>query len=98
MKETTPPKEMPPRQRTAASGTLPTEQTKETIATSGPTSGPSILARVGCEVRKKPCQKESGTQAASAPAIRNPPATSTQSEAQSVTKRCETAVKPRPLK
>src|SRR5579884_2951552 len=54
MKLTTPPKLIPPRQSTAASGTFPTEQTKLTIATSGPTSGPSILAHVGSPVRKMP--------------------------------------------
>jgi hypothetical protein len=33
--------------RTAASGTLPTEHTKLSMATSGPTSRPSMAARVG---------------------------------------------------
>ena len=37
MKAITPAKEMPPDQRTAASGTLPTEQTKLSTAISGPT-------------------------------------------------------------
>src|SRR5579864_2544421 len=86
MNETTPPKLMPPRQSTAASGTLPTEQTKLTIATNGPTNGPSILARVGLLERKKARQKESGTQAANAPAMSKPSTISTHTEAQSITK------------
>ena len=44
MNETTPPKLMPPFQSTAASGTLPIEQTNDCDATSGPISGPQILA------------------------------------------------------
>ena len=47
MKVSTPPKLMPPFQSTAASGTLPTEQTKLMIATSGAMSGPHSLAKVG---------------------------------------------------
>src|SRR3954462_12173040 len=38
MNAITPENEIPPAQRTAASGTLPTEQTNESTATSGPTS------------------------------------------------------------
>ena len=86
MKLTTPPKLMPPFHKTAASGTLPTEQTKLKMATSGPTSGPSIFASVGLLERKKACQNESGTQAAKAPAISNPTTISTQTETQSMTK------------
>ena len=44
MKAITPPKLMPPFHSTAARGTLPIEQTKLMIATSGPTSGPHSLA------------------------------------------------------
>ena len=40
MKAATPPKLMPPFHRTAASGTLPTEQVKEITAISGPTNAP----------------------------------------------------------
>src|SRR4051812_14106028 len=47
MKASTPPKLMTPVHSTAAIGTLPIEQTKETIATSGPTSGPRDLAELG---------------------------------------------------
>ena len=43
MKLTTPPKLIPPFQSTAASGTLPMEQTKLMTATNGPTIGPQIL-------------------------------------------------------
>ena len=66
MKLITPPKLMPPCQSTAASGTLPTEQTKLTMATSGPTSGPSMRASAGSLLKKKARQKDSGTQAAKA--------------------------------
>src|SRR6516162_8498906 len=69
MKATTPPKLMPPFHSTAASGMLPTEQTKEITATSGPTTGPHNVARTGCSVRKKDCQNVLGTQAVRAPAI-----------------------------
>src|SRR5438552_3782143 len=85
MNDTTPPKEIPPRQSTAASGTFPTEQTKLTIATSGPTSGPSTKAQAGWSDRKNGFQNASGTQAASAPAMSRPTATSIQTAAQSIT-------------
>src|SRR5436309_11618217 len=68
--EMTPPKLMPPFHNTAASGTLPMEQTKLITATSGPISGPQILASVGWSTKKKSCQNASGTHAAKAPAIR----------------------------
>ena len=42
MKLITPPKLMPPFHSTAASGTLPIEQTKLRIATTGPMIGPQI--------------------------------------------------------
>jgi hypothetical protein len=38
---------MPPFHSTAARGMFPTEQTKEMIATSGPTIGPHKVARTG---------------------------------------------------
>ncbi len=47
MKLTTPPKLMPPFQSTAASGTLPMEQTKLITEMSGPTSGPHSAASCG---------------------------------------------------
>src|SRR5437763_1038290 len=43
MKEITPPKLLPPFHRTAASGTLPIEQTNDTMATAGPTLGPASV-------------------------------------------------------
>src|SRR6266851_9671621 len=97
MKLTTPPKLIPPFQSTAANGTLPTEQTKLTRATNGPTRGPSILASVGLLVKKKARQKESGTHAANAPAMSSPSRISTHTEAQSITKKLLTAVNPLPL-
>src|SRR6266568_8284668 len=78
MKAITPPKLLPPFQRTAASGTFPIEQTNETIATSGPTIGPHNFDQTGCLVRKNLFQNGIGTHAASAPAIRRPPAMSFQ--------------------
>src|SRR5438876_1051759 len=72
-KAITPPKLMPPFQSTAASGTLPIEQTKESIATTGPISGPQRFATSGWLVRKSDRHHESGTHAASAPAISSPP-------------------------
>src|ERR1700753_3209064 len=44
MNATTPPKLMPPFHSTAANGTLPIEQTKDAIATIGPTIGPHTTA------------------------------------------------------
>ena len=85
MNDTTPPKLMPPFHRTAASGTLPIEQTNDAIDTTGPITGPQNLAASGWRIRKKLCQKLSGTQAASAPAMSSPPAMSTQIAAQSMT-------------
>ena len=57
MKPTTPPNVFPPFQRTAASGTLPIEQTKLDAAISGPMSGPQSEASAGLFVRKNPDQK-----------------------------------------
>ncbi len=76
MNATTPPKLIPPFHSTTASGTLPTEQTKEITATAGPISGPQILAASGCPATKNVRQKLSGTQAAIAPAISRPTAMS----------------------
>src|SRR5450759_974607 len=49
MKLTTPPKLIPPFHSTAASGTLPIEQTKLATATTGPTSGPHSMASSGLD-------------------------------------------------
>src|SRR6266851_3405344 len=97
IKLTTPPKLIPPLHKTAAKGTLPTEQTKLTIATNGPTSGPSILASVGLLEKKNAFQNTLGTQAANAPAMSSPSRISTHTEAQSITKKLLTAVNPLPL-
>ena len=72
MKLITPPKLIPPLQRTAASGTLPTEQTKLSIAITGPMIGPQIVPSVGLPEMNSACQKLLGTQAARAPAMRKP--------------------------
>src|SRR5713226_2830598 len=94
MKLTTPPKLMPPLHKTAAKGTLPTEHTKLTTETSGPTSGPSILAMVGLLEKKNAFQNELGTHAANEPAMNSPSTIPTHTEAQSITKKLLTAVKP----
>src|SRR6266700_2198517 len=94
MKLTTPPKLIPPLHKTAAKGTLPTEHTKLTRETNGPTSGPSILAMVGLLEKKNAFQNELGTHAANAPAMSSPSTISTHTEAQSITKKLLTAVKP----
>ena len=94
MNARTPPKLMPPFQSTAARGTFPIEQTKLKIATSGPMSGPQSFAAVWWCSRKSDCHHESGTHAASAPAMRRPPKMSNQMAAQSMTKKSAVAVKP----
>src|SRR5258705_13735061 len=63
---------MPPFHSTAARGTLPIEQTNETIATMGPMIGPHSADSVGWSVMKKFRQNDSGTHAAMAPAMNNP--------------------------
>ena len=82
---TTPPKPMPPFHNTAASGTLPTEQTNEITATTGPIRGPTTFDYTGSCDRKTIVQKLCGTQAASAPANRSPPTMSSHTLAQSIT-------------
>src|SRR5205823_1627680 len=86
MNAITPPKLMPLFHSTAASGTLPTEQTNEMTATSGPTSGPHNNANVGWRTKKNDFQNSLGTQAPSAPAISKPAATSRHTDAQSMMK------------
>src|SRR6476661_10900586 len=90
----TPPKLMPPFHNTAASGTLPIEQTNDAIETIGPTIGPHSTDNVGWLVRKRLCQNESGTHAAMAPAINKPAMRARRIAAHSITNTCETAVKP----
>ena len=86
MNDTTPPKLMPPFHSTAASGTLPIEQTKLSIEITGPISGPQRRSASGCPVRNRRCQKLSGTQAATAPAISRPITISRMTAAHSITK------------
>src|SRR2546421_11174440 len=93
MNAITPPKLMPLFHRTAANGTLPTEQTNETTATSGPTTGPQNNASVGWVARKNDFQNVFGTHAASAPAMSSPPRTSRHTAAQSMRKQWLIAVK-----
>ena len=95
MKLITPPKLMPPFHSTTASGTFPTEQTKLSIEMTGPINGPQNSFRVGLLVRKNACHQLLGTQAASAPAIRNPTPMSTYSAFRSMKNECEMAVKAR---
>src|SRR5437764_12513229 len=94
--EATPPKLIPPFHRTAASGTFPIEQTNESAATIGPTSGPQSAASTGWSTKKNDCQNDSGTQAPSAPAISRPPTMSFQTALHSIAKEWLVAVKPAP--
>src|SRR3989442_15289628 len=82
----TPPKLMPPFHKTAASGTLPTDQTKLSREITGPISGPQISERTGWLVRKNPCQNDAGTQTASAPAMTSPSPLSVQADVTSIQK------------
>src|SRR6266496_5527890 len=92
--EMTPPKLIPPFQSTAASGTLPIEQTNETTETAGPTSGPHTFDQTVWSVRNTSRSQDSGTQAANAPAMSSPPAMSRQTAAQSMAKYPAVEVKP----
>ena len=51
----------------------------------GPMMGPQMKARTGWPVRNSCCQKESGTQAATAPAISSPMTMSRMTAAHSMT-------------
>ena len=82
----TPPKLIPPFHSTAARGTFPTEQTNDTMATTGPISGPTTFDHTGSAERKKARQNSLDTQAARAPAINRPSAMSIHVLAQSITK------------
>src|SRR3954468_310913 len=95
MNDATPPKLMPPFQSTAASGTFPIEQTNDSAATIGPTSGPQSFATSGWSTAKNACQNDSGTQAPIAPAISSPATMSFQPAAHSITKEWLMAVNPR---
>ena len=68
MKTTTPPKEIPPFQRAAASGTLPIEQTKLMMAMNGPTMTFSTLVQNPWPWRKTAFQTWTGTRTAKNPA------------------------------
>src|SRR5674536_129103 len=94
MKLITPPKLIPPFHSTAASGTLPIEQTKVTTATAGPMIGPQTFASSGWPVRNSRCQKLSGIQAPAAPAINRPRTRSRKIAAHPITKLWLTAVNP----
>src|SRR5690242_1561658 len=93
MNEITPPKLIPPDHSTAASGTLPIEQTKLAAAITGPITGPHQRA-AGCPARNRCDQNESGIQAAAAPAISSPMAMSRSTAAHSITKMWLTEVRP----
>ncbi len=83
---------MPPFHSTTASGTFPIEQTNEMMATTGPMSGPQILAASGWPAIKNTRQNRSGTQAAIAPAANRPMIRSLMIAAHSITNTCATAV------
>ena len=94
MNAMTPPKLIPPFHSTPASGTLPIEQTKLSTEMTGPMTGPHSRAASGWPVRNRCCQKTSGTQAATAPAISSPAAMSRMTAAHSITKMWLTEVYP----
>jgi hypothetical protein len=86
MKAITPENEIPPAQSTAASGTLPTEQTNESTATSGPTiTFSGMRSHAGASVMKSALKKSIGS-SATKPAITKPAVISFQSIAQSLRK------------
>ena len=72
MNATTPPKLMPSCQSAAASGTLPTEQTKLMIATNGPTTAFSIMVRGPWPCQNTAFQKPAGTATEAKPARTKP--------------------------
>src|SRR5919206_5301083 len=91
MNAITPENEMPPAHKTAASGTLPTEQTNESAATTGPnTTFSSRRGTVGASVTNKPLKNDIGSSAMN-PAITKPAPISFQSIAQSPRKLCATS-------
>ena len=67
-KAMTPPKEMPPCHKAAASGTLPTEQTQLTTAISGPTMAFSRVVQGPCPRTKTSLHHDVGTVTAKKPA------------------------------
>src|SRR6266508_3344057 len=78
-----PENEIPPAQSTAASGTLPTEQTNDSTATSGPTKMFSASRKgAGASVMKRSLKKLIGSSAMK-PAMTKPPVISFQSISQS---------------
>src|ERR1700730_10563203 len=84
MNEITPPKLMPFAQSKLASGILPTEQTNEATATSGPTAAFSIKRNHDGPLFKNSASHQlPGTSAATKPAIKKPPKISFQSISQS---------------
>ena len=68
MNEITPPKEMPPFHRAAASGTLPMEHTKLMMAMNGPTRTFSRLVQKPWPLTNTVCQTDVGTRTARNPA------------------------------
>src|SRR4051812_37093515 len=67
-----PPKVMPPVHSAAASGTLPIEQTKLTIARNGPRTTFSTVDQNPCPVRNSDRQNDTGTAASAKPATTKP--------------------------
>src|SRR5579884_2106334 len=88
---TTPPNEMPPDHRTAASGTLPTEQTKLRTATAGPSTTFSIVRSGWLALWMKRPPKKPLPRSPMKPASRNPAPISFHSIAQSLRKLCATS-------
>ena len=84
-KAITPPKEIPPDHRAAASGTLPMEQTQLITAISGPTRAFSMLVQIPWPWRKRVLQTSMGTTTASTPATTYPMTSSLRSMVTSAT-------------
>ncbi|HEX8977809.1 MAG TPA: hypothetical protein VF781_14975 [Solirubrobacteraceae bacterium] len=91
MKAITPAKLIPPLHSTAASGTLPTEQTNDSTAITGPMNAPhTVCTMCGEPVRNSECRKPLPSWATN-PASRKPIVISLHSICQSPRKLCATS-------
>src|SRR5919204_4574182 len=91
MNAITPENEMPPAHSTAASGMLPTEQTNDSAATTGPsTTFSSSLGAPDASVMKSPLKNDIGSSEMK-PAVTKPALISRHSISQSPRKLCATS-------
>ena len=91
MKAITPENEIPPAHKTAASGTLPTEHTNESAATTGPSTTLSSRRGVAEECVRNSRLKNDIGRSATKPAITKPAVISFHSISQSPRKLCATS-------